>query len=197
FVRAPLNGEPPVEFILDTGASLSLLDENYAYEIGLKPEGEASVEGIAASGSVRFARVNSIALAGPDQAQAALKDFRVALTDLAENSQIVLWRKPMGILGADFLSRFAVELNYDTQVVTLPDPAQFPPSPAAVPIPFELNGGCPIVDMTVDDGCSGKFLVDVGNSFHFVVHGSMVRGCQMIRDHQRHEVEVVGGGIGG
>jgi len=196
-VKVCINGAQPVEFILDTGASSSLVDADYAYEIGLRPEGDAAVEGIAATGSVRFARVNSIALAGPDQAQVALRDFRVAITDLAEDGQIILWRKPMGILGADFLSQFAVELNYDTQVVTLHDPARFKPSPTATPIPFELNGGCPIVDMTVDDGCSGKFLVDVGNSFHFVVHGSMVRGCHMIGDRQRQEVEVVGGGIGG
>jgi hypothetical protein len=103
----------------------------------------------------------------------------------------------MGILGADFLSRFAVELDYDAQVVTLYDPSHYQYAGHGAPIPFELNGGCPIVDLTVDGECSGKFLVDVGNSFHSVVHGSLVRSCHMIGAKQRHEVEVAGGGIGG
>ncbi len=196
-VRVSINGAPPQEFILDTGASTSVLDADYAYGIGLQPEGDASVEGIAGSGSVRFARVASIALAGPDSADVTLRDFRVVLLDLAEDGEIVLWRKPMGILGEDFLSRFVVEIDYDKQMVTLMDPARFHYAGRGAGIPFELNGNCPIVDMTVDGACSGKFLVDVGNSFHFTVHGSLVRSCHMIGTRKRHEVEVVGGGIGG
>ena len=196
-VNVSINGAEPVEFILDTGASLSLLDQNYAYSLGLRAEGKAAVQGIAETGSMRFAGVKSIALAGPDSAKAALRDFRVALIDIAADGEIMLWKKPMGILGADFLSRFVVEIDYDNQQLTLYDPATFQYSGEGAGLPFELDGNCPIVDMTVDGTCSGKFLVDVGNSFHFTVHGSMVRGCHMIGTRKRTEVEVAGGGIGG
>jgi hypothetical protein len=196
-VHVSINGAPPVEFILDTGASLSLLDESYAYSLGLRAEGKSGVNGIASSSEVRFARVKSIALAGPDSATAALRDFRVVLIDIAEGGKMMLWKKPMGILGADFLSRFVVEIDYDNQMVKLYDPAKFQYAGEGAPIPFELDGNCPIVDMIVDGTCEGKFLVDVGNSFHFTVHGSMVRGCRMIGTKKRAEVEVSGGGIGG
>ncbi len=196
-VKVSIDGAAPEDFLLDTGASLTALDEDFAYALGLRPEGDASVDGIAAKGDMRFARVASIALTGPRSSGATLHDFRVAILDFAEAGQIVLWRKPMGILGADFLSRFVVEIDYDSLTVTLEDPARFRYAGRGAPIPFELQGGCPIVDMTVDAGCSGKFLVDVGNSFHFVVHGSLVRACGLFAAKRRREVEVVGGGVGG
>jgi hypothetical protein len=196
-VKVSINGAPPADFILDTGASLTAIDRDYAYALGLKPEGDASVGGIAGSGQVRFARVQSIALRGRQGASVALEDFRAMLLDLAEGGRVVMWRKPMGILGADFLSRFVVRIDYDSLAVTFHDPAAFRPGPSDAGIPFELHQGCPIVDLTLDNGCAGKFLVDVGNSFHFTVHGSMVRSCRLIAAKKRRQVEVAGGGVGG
>ena len=40
---------------------------------------------------------------GSKAAGATLRDFRIATLDIAEGSQYLLWRKPMGILGADYL----------------------------------------------------------------------------------------------
>jgi hypothetical protein len=196
-VKASINGAPPADFILDTGASLTMVDQGYAATIGLKPEGNSSVQGIAASGEMQFARVGSIALEGAGGASAALGDFRVALLDLAENSQTMLWRKPAGLLGADFLGRFVLELDYDSLTVRLYDPARFQYRGRGAAVPFELYQGIPVVEMTLDGDCSGKFLVDVGNSFHFVVHGSSVRSCRLFNRGERREVEVAGGGIGG
>ncbi len=196
-VKASINGAAPVDFILDTGASLTAIDHGYAATIGLTPEGNSSIQGIAASGEMQFARVGSIALAGVGGANAALSDFRVALLDLAEGAQSMLWRKPAGLLGADFLSRFVLELDYDSLTVRLYDPARFQYRGRGAGIPFELHQGIPVVQMTLDGDCSGRFLVDVGNSFHFVVHGSSVRSCRLLNRGERREVEVAGGGIGG
>jgi len=196
-VKVSINGAAPADFILDTGASLTAIDKDYAYALGLQAEGEAAVGGIAGTGEVRFARVKSIALKGPRGTAATLRDFRAVLLDLAEGGRIVMWRKPMGILGADFLSRFVVEIDYDSLAVSLYDPEGYQYAGRGAPIPFELQGNCPLVDLTLDQGCSGKFLVDVGNSFQFVVHGSMVRSCRLFGAKKRREVEVVGGGVGG
>jgi hypothetical protein len=196
-VKVSINGAPPADFIFDTGASLTAIDKDYAYAIGLRPEGETEVGGIAGADEARFARVQSIALAGEKGGTVRQSDFRVALLDLAEGGRVVLWKRTMGILGADFLGRFVVELDYDALAVTFHDPARFRAEDAGAPIPFELNEGCPLVDLTLDHGCSGKFLVDVGNSFHFTVHGSTVRSCRMFTGKKRREVEVSGGGIGG
>ena len=195
-VKVSINGAEPADFILDTGASLTAIDANYAREIGITPEGGASVQGIAASGSMQFGRVKSIALT-QDKSSVTLKDFRAALLDFSEGSKLVLWKKAHGLLGADFLNRFVVEIDYDALVVRLHDPATFSSKDAGEPIPFELYQGIPVVEMTLDGRCTGKFMVDVGNSFHTTVHGSLVRSCRMIGGKKRKEVQVMGGGIGG
>jgi hypothetical protein len=196
-VKVSINGAPPANFILDTGASLTCIDKNYARDVGITAEGDATVQGIAASSGMRFGRVVSIALAGRRGAQVALRDFRAALLDFSEGTRPVLWRKAHGLLGADFLSRFVVEIDYDSLTVRLHDPTRFRSQGAGQPIPFELHQGIPVVEMTLDGTCTGKFLVDVGNSFHTTVHGSMVRSCRMFGRRKRKEVEVSGGGIGG
>jgi hypothetical protein len=195
-VKVSINGAPPVDFILDTGAELSLLDRDFAYGLGLRPEGESQVQGVAASASTQFVKLGAITLAG-EHGGATLKDFRAVVLDLAESQQYVLWRKTAGILGADFLSRFVVTIDYDAQTVTLDDPAQFTYAGAGAAVPFELYSGVPLVDLTLNQGCSGKFLVDVGNAFQFVVHGSAVRSCQMLSNLKRRDIEASGGGIGG
>ena len=195
-VQVSINGAPPADFILDTGAGLTLLDRDFAFGIGLKPEGDSRVQGVSASASTQFVTLNSITFGG-DKGGATLKDFRAMVLDLAESQQYVLWRKPAGILGADFLSRFVVTIDYDAQTVTLDDPARFTYAGAGAAVPFELYEGIPIVDLTLNDGCSGKFLVDVGNAFQFVVHGSAVRTCQMLGGLKRRSIDVAGGGIGG
>lgn len=197
YVKVSINGAAPAEFMLDTGASLTVLDEDYARSLGLAAEGESSVQGIAAGGEMRFSKVASIALGGAGSAGATLRDFRVARVDLGKSSEILHWRKSVGLLGADFLGRFVVTLDYDSCLVTLRDPASFRYEGGGEALPFELHQGIPVVEMTLDDGCTGKFLVDVGNSFQFVVHGSLVRSCEMIRAKRRKEIEVYGGGIGG
>jgi hypothetical protein len=196
-VRASINGAPPEDFILDTGASLTALDMDYAASIGLRAEGESAVQGISATAGMRFAKVRSISLDASRNRAATLRDFRVALVDISQGAKVVLWRKPVGLLGADFLSRFAVTLDFDSLTVTLEDPAGWSYRGQGAAIPFELNGGVPVVPMTIDGNCTGKFMVDVGNSFHFVMYGSSVRSCDMWRKKKRTSVEVYGGGLGG
>ncbi len=194
-VKVSINGRTPVDFILDTGASLSVIDQDYAHQIGLAPEGDATVQGIAATGGMRFAKVGSISLAGRG-ASVTLPDFRVALVDLGKGDKYILWKDTHGLLGYDFLSRFVVTMDYDSLRVTLHDPKRFTYRGNGSAIPFELHSGIPVVEMTID-GCTGRFLVDTGNSFHSTVHGSMVRSCAMFSRRKRRTVEVIGGGIGG
>jgi hypothetical protein len=196
-VKVSINGLPPADFILDTGCTSTAIDRDYALSMGLRPEGEASVEGISANAGMEFAEVSSITLAAPESTGATLRDFKVSLVDLAEASALTLWRKPAGLLGGDFLSRFVVTLDYDSLQVTLRDPGRFHYRGAGAGIPFELHDGIPVVDMTLDDNCPGKFMVDVGNSVQLLVHGMAVRGCRMMQDKHRKEVPLYGGGLGG
>ena len=196
WVRASINGAPPADFLLDTGAGLTALDQNYASSIGLVAEGHTDVDGMGASGEARFARVNSIRVTGLNGDGVEVRDFKVGVMSLSGDLEPVMWRKVAGLIGHDFISRFVTEINYDSLTLTFRDPATFTYTGHGAAIPMGLAGNCPTVHATLDDGCDGEFLVDVGNSFNVNVHGSMVRRCRLFAA-DRKEVEVWGGGFGG
>jgi hypothetical protein len=196
WLHASINGAPPADFLLDTGAGLTALDRSYAAQIGLATEGHTDVDGMGASGEAAFARVQSIRIAGPGGDGVEVGDFKVGVMDLSEDLEPVMWRKVAGLIGHDFISRFVTEIDYDKQTVTFRDPATFKYTGHGAAVPMGLAGNCPTVHVTLDDGCNGEFLVDVGNSFNLNVHGSMVRRCRLFTP-DRKEVEVWGGGFGG
>lgn len=197
WVRVSVNGRPPADFILDTGASLTAFDKDWAFDNGIEPEGQSTVEGMAGTDDMAFARVGSLTLVGGKNRGVRLKDFRAGLVDLGESFEMSLWRKPAGLLGSDFLSRFVLEIDYDSSRVTLHDPETWTPPVDVEPVPMQLFGGIPTVELTLGEGCGGRFLVDVGNSSGLDVHGSAVRRCGLFHGLRRPRVESYGGGIGG
>ncbi|MGH7741044.1 MAG: aspartyl protease family protein [Candidatus Eiseniibacteriota bacterium] len=196
WVRASINGAPPADFLLDTGAGLTAIDASYAAQIGLTTEGHTAVDGMGASGDAQFARVKNIRLTGANGDGVEVGDFKVGVIDLSSDLEPVMWRKVAGLIGHDFISRFVTEIDYDSLTVTFRDPTTFNYTGHGAAIPMGLAGNCPTVHATLDDGCDGEFLVDVGNSFNLNVHGSMVRRCRLFTP-DRREVEVWGGGFGG
>jgi len=196
WVRASINGAPPADFLLDTGAGLTALDVNYAASIGLATEGHTDVDGMGASGEAQFARVRSLRVSGANGDGVEMTGLKVGVIDLSSELEPVMWRKVAGLIGHDFISRFVTEIDYDDETVTFHDPATFTYTGHGAAIPMGLAGNCPTVHATLDDGCEGEFLVDVGNSFNLNVHGSMVRRCRLFTP-DRKEVEVWGGGFGG
>jgi hypothetical protein len=197
WIKASINGAPPADFLLDTGASSTAIDRDYAHQIGLTQQGQFAVQGAGGTGEGSFARVGSIAVKGAGDG-VSLKNFNVALIDLGEGSEVTMWRKMVGLIGYDFLSQFVVEIDYDRGVVTFHDPASYRHSGTGATLDMKLLSGIPVISMEIDGRCSGDFIVDVGNSFGLIVHGSLVRSCGFFRDGvRRKEAEIYGGGIGG
>ncbi len=195
WIRVSINGAPPADFLLDTGCSSTVLDGDYADQIGIKREGRFSVQGMGGYGEAAFGRVASIRVGGETDG-VTLKDFKVGIVDMGGGHEEVMWRKMAGLIGYDFLSRFVVELDYDKSVVTFRDPATFQYAGKGAALDMQLMNGVPIIQATLGDGCSGDFLVDVGN-YGFDLHGSLVRRCQVLQATQnRKQVQSYGAGIG-
>ncbi len=198
WIKASINGAPPADFLLDTGCSITAIDRHYADRIGLKAEGTMAVQGVAGTDEGSFARITSLAVSSSGSARVTVRDLKVGLVDLGEGFEAVLWRPVAGLIGYDFLSNFVVRIDYDRGIVTLTDPKKFAYTGAAEPIPIRLFSGIPTVQVTVDGGCTGEFVVDCGNGFGLDVHASMVRQCRLLsRVAGRRQVEVYSGGIGG
>ena len=75
-----------------------------------------------------------------------------------------------GILGYDFLSRFIVEIDYDNQLTTFYDPAEYNYSGDGVVIDAPLKYRTFTIPMTLDKQYKGKWSIDLGahtSSVHY------------------------------
>lgn len=111
-VEASVNGRGPYDFIIDTGATLTLAFQNLADSEGFPPTGgpPRRVLGISGSSDLDTFILGDIAL-GP----AALNDhIGVILPDWGAPR-----RTPAGIIGIDFLKRYAVVFDVDKRTISL------------------------------------------------------------------------------
>src|SRR5215207_7818426 len=117
-VRARVNG---VEgwLIVDTGSSLTSLDTEWAKSIGARPAAQQAQILGAGNVTTTLATVDSLQLPGVD-----MRDLTAVLVPLDAVSR-VHGRAIRGTLGYDFLSRYAVEIDYARRELRLHDPATF------------------------------------------------------------------------
>ena len=111
-VETQLNGRGPFRFVIDTGASISVVYERARAKAGIEalPDITAHVFGISGSRFYPLARVAEIRVGNE-----LWKDARVAL--LPDTSPIA--ERADGILGVDFLSRYAVLYSRREKVLLL------------------------------------------------------------------------------
>jgi len=154
FFPVQVNGGQPSLFELDTTAKLSSIDPGRASDLGLKPEAATSVDG--ASGQV----IRNAVL--------GLPSVEIPLSSLSVNGSPdfsrVVGRSYEGTLGADFLSRVIVQIDYGQMSVFVFDPASFHYEGRGVRIPFTLSGTTPVIraKFSEQSGKSGEgdFLVN-------------------------------------
>ncbi len=196
WVMLAINGQPPAEFVLDTGAFNTCLDRNYARSIGLNAEGEYLAEGVGGYDTFGFTRLQSLRWAVPTGKGVELRDLRAGVIELQSGLSSVEWGRTAGLLGYDVLSRFTLELDFDRQVLTLCDPATYEHTGPGTPIPMTLHGNVPSVEMTLNGRCRGTYIVDVGNASVLSVGAEQVLKCGLLGIKHK-EVQHWVGGIGG
>lgn len=111
-------GDDTKFWVLDSGASMSVIDEDYGAELGLQKDGTIQGYGFGELFELSFVTV-------PQQKIGTIvfdSQNLYGTKGLAKDSY-----EPVihGILGYDFLSRFIVEINYDARMVTLHRPDNF------------------------------------------------------------------------
>ncbi len=111
-----INGQGPFDFILDTGASTSLLTPSLAEKLGVVCQDER--EGLVAGGKIvlGLGEVNSFSIG-----QAKVNDLLVGVVDLTDVCQAINAEVSGGI-GYNYLQNFHIHLNYQKQVLRLTTP---------------------------------------------------------------------------
>ncbi len=172
-VDVAVDGGEARPFILDTGASGTLVDAAAA-EVGPEAErGAVTVRGAGGEEELALVTLDSLALGG-----ARLLGPTVALGDLAQLRQLV-GADVAGVLGYDFLRNFVVKVDYANSRVTFYDPASFADPEGVAFIPAETASGHPVVEMAVG-GHAGRFVVDLGNPGPIVLNGGYVAEHDLI-----------------
>jgi predicted aspartyl protease len=105
FVKVLLNGKQSALFLLDTGATSSLLNPDLAEQLGLVPDKDTEMRKISLIGDIEidmpFVTISQISVG-----EATVKNLRVGVYDVEPDAPHI-----KGILGEDFLSCYAVSID--------------------------------------------------------------------------------------
>lgn len=154
-VQATVDGHTG-NFILDTGAEVTLLNQRYfAGGVPTAPTGAGATGPLPRTASYR---------AGSFVWQnLRLTDISLTTTDLTHLGAAPL----LGLLGADLLGQYAVTLDYPHHLATLQTAAAPPLPPPLATLPFTRRGHLPVLTLTIA-GQSYDVALDSGASVNML-----------------------------
>jgi hypothetical protein len=162
YVRGTINGSRPLDVVLDSGASESIVKPPLAEELHLKTEETVAAAGPGKGGDNLLHTVHgaTLTLGGTtisDQIIAALP-----IDYIAQQAGV----PTDGIFGGNFFTSFVVDEDYAAHTVRLLDSATFTPSANFVSVPVNLGSNVAFtrLDFRAPDGSelSGIFEIDSG-----------------------------------
>lgn len=185
FLSLIINDEEKL-WLLDNGASMSIIDQDYASSLGLKSEGKIKGFGIEKIFELSFVKLPPFKIAGLQFDSQTIYSFQ-GLSDKFYDTDVI------GILGYDFLSRFVTKIDYARQRISFYNPRTYIYNGHGNVLDAPLKNKIFNVEMTVDGKHCGKWNVDLGAfdiSFHFPY--AMANGFL-----ERKGIDRVSAGLGG
>jgi hypothetical protein len=187
-----------LHFLLDTGASATVIDPDRARDVGLALDGP-SVKG--AGGGERQvaaipARLRELAV-GDER----VRDFTIYAVPMPGVSQ-ALGAPVDGVLGFDFLSRHSVEVDYEARRVTFHPADEFRAYDGpgeAIPFTLEHNH----IQVSADvlrpgkEPLRGQFTVDLGMSSSLILNAPFVKKNALLDGMKTGPAGSIGMGVGG
>lgn len=173
---ATVNGSAPLSFLLDTGDRVGVIDLERARQLGLTFGREMKVAGIGASQMSGYFMSNAtVTVQALPQAPQPLV-AALPLSQLATR----LGHEFDGILGADFIRQFVVELDYARRTVTFHDPAAFRYEGRGESVRIRFNAsGHPLIDDAAvtplgGEPIGGTFVIDIGSGGSVALYSPFV-----------------------
>jgi predicted aspartyl protease len=202
-VPVQINGAGPFDFIVDTGTTLTLVDQELATKLALQPLEDASTRltGLAGTSKVPFVRLNSLDFAGQ-----SVSNLRVGVSKSFPAGI-------RGIVSEDLLSRFDILIDYRHHIIELaggqagqPAPSSLAASLEGEQIPVSTQGnfsGSPTPNRLVLQGHASEFgdrqlslLLDSGTD-SFVLFPTFTNGLNAanLRNASFEKPEQTAGGL--
>lgn len=197
-LKVRVNDSRPLSFVLDTGDKFAIIDLERAKELNLTLQGQVKMHGAGAETPTgAFVREASFTIPG--------------LSGFSQRVHLALPIAPMaprfgndfdGIIGADFISEFVVEVDYPGRVIKLHDKNRFKYSGSGESVTLKLNGaGHPIIDAEVTPLGSAplkaKFVVDLGSGGALALYSPFVAQHRLLGPNLKTIKALGAGGAGG
>lgn len=174
-VPVKINGADAVPFVIDTGASIHLVDQQIALKASVSGGRSAQLSGGGqARVDVQFVDGLTIEAGG-----LAWDRQRAAVANLGYPDR----KHFAGLIGAPILMRYTVQFAFPSRTMRLIDPAAFTVPRAAVQIPFELQEDLPIVRAMIDAGSGpieARLMVDTGASTFIDLNRPFVEAHRLV-----------------
>ena len=195
-IKVRINNSDPLWFIFDTGDKVAIVDLARARALGLNLQGEVTVGGAGAGtvkgSTVRDAFLDVLGVDGHPQP--------VSLAIPLEGLEPRFGHDIDGIIGADFIKQFVVEVDYMARVLRLHDKDGFVYSGSGEIIATRFNrAGHPVISgevtVTGRSPIKGEFVVDVGSGSFLALNRPFVEREHLVA--QKTIRVIAGGGVGG
>jgi predicted aspartyl protease len=177
YVRARVNASAPLWFILDTGASATILNERVAKELGLRAGRRE--RGTGTGGAIEVGMIDGVSLSMPG---VEVSDQTVAAFPLDQFAPVV-GRQIGGIIGYDFIKEFVIEIDYAASVLNLYEPAGYDYKGAGEIVPVSFFNHKPNVRATLvlsdQQSFEGTFEIDTGSDSTMVVSMPFVKAHKL------------------
>ena len=197
-LKGKVNGHP-ITFVLDTGDQVAIVDLDVAKRMNLSLSGEVRVGGAGAAIS-RGALVNSASFT-IDGLEGFSQPVKMALP-IGKVLSTRAGRVFEGIIGAEFIQEFVVEIDYLARVLKLHDKEKFAYSGPGESVPIKLVHGHPILEAEVTPAGSnaplkGKFVLDIGASLALALYSPFVAQHRLLGPDAKTIRSLGGAGAGG
>ncbi|MEA3465350.1 MAG: aspartyl protease family protein [Thermodesulfobacteriota bacterium] len=178
-------------WVLDSGASSSVIDEDYARGLGLVPRGQIKGFGFCDNFDMSFVAVPQLQIGSTPSLLSLGAHTVMAYAGLADSSYEPL---RYGILGYDFLSRFIVRIDYARRILTLYSPQHSQVADGQwidAPLTYRMF----TLPVQIDDRHSGRWSIDIGAE-HSSFYAPYAQRHHLL-DRARARVEHVSQGLSG
>jgi len=157
FIPAKVNGRA-TQVLLDSGAEMTVVDEAYAKELGLKTQGQVAAVGSGGQAQARFAGGVDIHIG-----DLRLTGLTVAVIDLADVTRQMGHPLPV-ILGKEAFNQLVVDVDFPRRRIAFHESSTFKAPAAAARLPLvESAGGQREVYISIEGRPAIPVLFDVGN----------------------------------
>lgn len=191
-VPVTINGSPPMDFVLDTGAThSSITDPFLAAALGLEVREGGLARGMG-SGATRVLFADDVSIRSDG---VELMHVPLVIHDIGVRLSAAAGRDIHGFLGADLFARWVVEIDPSTRRLLLHDPETFVDSGSGDVLPLEVVDGRPVIEAEVMTEIAKKplpvrLVVDTGSGRYL----TLINGSR--RRLRPPEMRSIGGSVG-